>query len=96
MKTLATIAAAIMILTTTSLQAAPSKRMLTLKDAMGRILTQPEYVEEATDDFPFDQAKVLQEVKTETFSRQIDLSGMSKPEASANDIPESLKSLIRY
>lgn len=96
MKTFATIATIILVLSASTMQASPSKRMLTFKDAMGRILTQPEYVEEASDDFPFDQAKVLQEVKAESLERQFDLTNMSKPETFVNDIPRELQAIIRY
>lgn len=96
MKTFATIAATLLVLSITTAQAAPAKRMLIFKDAMGRILTQPGYVEEATDDFPFNQAEVLREVKAEKAARTFDITNMSKPETAVNDIPAELSSIISY
>jgi len=96
MKTITTIAATLLMLITLQAQASPSKKMLIFKDTMGRILTQPTYVEEATEEFPFDYAEVLHKAKAEQAEKTFNIANMSKPETFVDDIPAALKCIIRY
>lgn len=96
MKTFAIIATAIILLTTASVQAAPSKHMLTFKDALGRTLTMPEFVEEAIDELPVNHNEIVKQAKAESAAQIFDITGMSRQETFVNDIPESLEGVIRY
>jgi hypothetical protein len=94
MKTKLIITAAL-ILTATLGQATTPKRTLTFYDALGRALTMPVKVEEATDTLPFDQAVEFSRARRSLFERKFDLSEMSKPETEVNDIPCELRPIIR-
>lgn len=96
MKKLAIIATALILITTVSVQALPARRVLTFKDALGRTLTMPEFVEEAIDELPVNHNEIVKQVKAESAAQVFDLSHMSRQETMVNDIPAGLEGVIRY
>ena len=86
---------ALIILATTFSQAAAPKKMLTFKDALGRVLTMPAFEEIAEEEaFPFDQKAVFDSLQAQRNNQVFDISRMSKPEETVDDIPAELKDLI--
>ena len=96
MKTLAILTTAVLIMISGLVQASAPSRTLSFRDAMGRTLTMPVKVEQPfEEDFPFDDEAVRKEFRLERAYAQIDLRPITKPEPEADDIPESLRHLIR-
>lgn len=93
MKTLIAITAALIISTASFADGLTTKKTLTFNDSFGRILSMPLMIEEATDEMPFDQTEIFNEVKSERNNRIFDISGMSRPE-SAEEIPAELKQVF--
>ncbi|MEE4177097.1 MAG: hypothetical protein V2I46_06255 [Bacteroides sp.] len=86
---------ALIILATTFSQAAAPKKLLTFKDALGRVLTMPAFEEAAEEEaFPFDQKAIFDSIQQERNNQVFDISRMSKPEEEVDDIPAELKGVI--
>ena len=89
------ITTALIILAATFSPAAAPKRLLTFKDALGRVLTMPAIEETAVEEaFPFDQKAIFDSILTRRNNQVFDISKMSKPEEDVDDIPAELKDLI--
>ncbi len=96
MKTKVIISAAILMLFTMISFASSPKNVLTMKDALGRTLTMPVMTEEVVEDsLPFDLHDVFVQTRLEEVNTVIDISGMIKPEAEVDDVPNELKHLFK-
>jgi hypothetical protein len=93
MKTIAIIATAMIMFSTSFSFAETNKRTLTVIDSFGRKLTMPVKVEEAAEEIPFDQTEIVRQSRVDHASRVFEISCMSKPE-SAEEIPAELKVLF--
>jgi hypothetical protein len=93
MKTIAIIAAALIMFSTSFSFAETNKRTLTIVDSFGRMLSMPVKVEEAAEELPFDQTAIVRQSRIDHVSRIFDISCMSKPET-AEEIPAELKGIL--
>ena len=93
MKTIAIIATALIMFSTSFSFAETSKRTLTVIDSFGRILSMPVKVEEAVEELPFNQTEMVRQSRIDHVSRVFDISCMSKPET-AEEIPAELKGIF--
>lgn len=93
MKTIAIIATALLISTTAFADNSESKRILTITDSFGRLLTMPVKVEEASEELPFNASEIFNEVRTKNSAQVFDISEMSRPE-SEEEIPAELQHII--
>ncbi len=94
MKTRIIITAAFIILGTIAQASAP-KRTLTVYTTLGRALTMPVVVEEATETLPFAVEEVTNSRRHNQTTTIFDVSALSKPEAEVNDVPCELRHLIK-
>lgn len=94
MKTRIIITAAFIILGTIAQASAP-KRTLTVYTALGRALTMPVAVEEATETLPFEMEEVIKSHRHNQTTLIFDVSALSKPEAEINDVPCELRHMIK-
>jgi hypothetical protein len=93
MKTIAIIATALLISTAAFADNSESKRILTITDSFGRLLTMPVKVEEASEELPFNARDIFNEVRTKNSAQVFDISEMSRPE-SEEEIPAELQHII--
>ncbi len=93
MKTIAIIATAMIMFSTSFSFAETNRRTLTVIDSFGRMLSMPVKVEEAAEELPFDQTEVVRQSRIDHVSMVFDISVMSKPET-AEEIPSELKGIV--
>jgi len=93
MKTIAIIATALMMFSTSFANAATTSRTLTVIDSFGRILSMPVKVEVAQEELPFNLPEMWKQSRVDQSSMIFDISGMSKPEK-AEEIPAEVKDLF--
>jgi|LSQX01.2.fsa_nt_gb hypothetical protein len=95
MKTKLIISAALIFSASFMANASAPKRMLTVYDHLGRKLSMPVKVEEATDTFPFDSQTEFRNYRANEVNRIFDLSKITKPEAEDTDIPFDLEGIFK-
>lgn len=87
---------ALILITASASHAFNPNGMLSITDLNGRTLVMPVKPEQPVEEvLPFDQDAVFHQVLQEKFSRVIDISRMTKPEPDADDIPQSLRHIIK-
>lgn len=95
MKTKLIISATLIFAASFMASASAPKRTLTVYDQLGRKLSMPVKVEEASDCLPFDQQAEFKSYRAMEVNRVFDLSEITKPETEDTDIPFDLESIFK-
>lgn len=93
MKTIAIIAASLIMLSASFSNANTPKTTMTFIDSFGRMFCMPVKVEEAVEEFPFDQTEWINSDSKKASSTVFDISNLSKPEIE-EEIPAELEALF--
>lgn len=97
MKTKLIISATLIFAASFMASASAPKRMLTMYDQLGRMLTMPVKAEAEAEKevFPFDCKIEFNRYRSSEMNRTFDLNGITKPEAEMNDIPFDLGNVFK-